>query len=257
MTWLSAVAHGLGETDVLLADINWQLENGFDYYQTHLHPELNKVRATDAILTLSTLVHNNLEDGRNVYATPVARDVTLAAYGNLFTFTADPAVDARPLAARIGTLAPGTPYVLAVLAPYPDLVFDAQELADASRLLTGNTTTLGREPSYTVIAGRLGDRPSFVRRSDLPWREQVTIRRGVRLDVRMESWIPPDTIRRAGFGHVIAGRRHVLTLERGVSFVALSPSGEPVLATYASSLFAPLARYRVTLTPGAWPAGGP
>ena len=85
--------------------------------------------------------------------------LTLAAYGDLFTFTADPAVDARPLAARIGTLAPGTPYVLAVLAPYPDLVFDAQELADASRLLTGNTTTLGREPSYTVIAGRAGRAP--------------------------------------------------------------------------------------------------
>jgi hypothetical protein len=255
-TWLTAVAHGLGEPDVLLADVNWQLENGFDYYQTHLHPELNMVRATDAILTLSTLVHNNLEDGRNVYATPVARDVARAAYGDLFTFTADPAVDARPLAARIGTLAPGTPYVLAVLAPYPDLVFDSQELTDASRLLTGSTTTLGREPSYTVIAGRLGERPSFVRRSDLPWREQLTID-GVRLDVRMESWIPADTIRRAGFGHVIAGRRHVLTLERGVSLVALSPSGKPVLATYASSLFAPLARYRVTLTPGAWPAGGP
>ncbi len=74
VTWLSAVAHGLGEPDVLLADVNWQLENGFDYYQRHLHPELNMVRATDAILTLSTLVHNNLEDGRNVYATPVARD---------------------------------------------------------------------------------------------------------------------------------------------------------------------------------------
>jgi hypothetical protein len=256
VTWLSAVAHGLGEPDVLLADVNWQLENGFDYYQRHLHPELNKVRAADTILTLSTLVHNNIEDGRNVYATPLARDVTLAAYGDLFTFTADPAVDTRPLAVRIGTLAPGTPYVLAVLAPYPDLPFDAQELGDASRLLTGNTTTLGHEPTYTVIAGRLGEYPSFVRRSDLPWREQVTID-GVRLDVRMESWIPPDTIRRAGFGHVIAGRRHVLTVERGVSLVALSPSGEPVLATYASSLFAPLARYRVTLTPGAWPAGGP
>jgi len=256
VTWLSTIAQGLGEPDVLLADVNWQLENGFDYYQTHLNPALNKVRAIDAILTLSTVVHNNLEDGRNVYATPVARDVTRAAYGDLFTFSVDPAVDARPLAARIGALTPGTPYVLAVLAPYPDLVFDAEELATASRLLTGNTTTLGREPSYTVIAGRLGEHPSFVRRSDMPWREQVTID-GVRLDVRMESWIPADTIRRAGFGHVIAGRRHVLTLERGVSLVALSRSGEPVFATYASSLFAPLARYRVTLTPGAWPAGGP
>ena len=55
VTWLSTLAHGLGEPDVLLADVNWQLENGFDYYQTHLHPELNMVRATDAVLTLSRL----------------------------------------------------------------------------------------------------------------------------------------------------------------------------------------------------------
>ena len=254
--WLSAVAHGLGVQDVLLADVNWQLQNGFDYYQTHLHPELNMVRATDAILTLSSLVHHNLEDGRHVYATPVARDVTLAAYGDLFTFTADPTVDARPLVDRVRGLRPGTPYVLAVLAPYPDLVFDADELGNASRLLTGNTTTLGKEPSYTVIAGRVGERPSLVRKLDVPWRERVTID-SVTLDVRMESWIPADTIRRAGFGQVIAGRRHVLTLERGVSFVAVSPSGEPALATYASSLYAPLPRYRVTPTPGAWPAGGP
>jgi transmembrane protein TMEM260 (protein O-mannosyltransferase) len=254
VAWLSAVARGLGEPDVLLADVNWQLGNGFDYYQKHLHPELNMVRATDAILTLSTLVHNNLEDGRHVYATPVARAVTLAAYGDLFTFTADPAVDARPLSQRIAALPAGTPYVLALLAPYPDLVFDTQELADACRLLTKGTTILGHEPSYTVMAGRVGEQPSFVRRSDLPWREAID---DVWLDVRMESWIPPDTIRRAGFGHVIAGRRHVLTLERGVSFIALSGSGEPVLATYASSLFAPLPRFRVTLTPGAWPAGGP
>src|SRR5262245_46313579 len=142
------------------------------------------VRATDAILTLSTLVHNNLEDGRNVYATPVARAVTLAAYGDLFTFTADPAIAARPLAQRIAALQLGTPYVLAVLAPYPDLAFDTQELGDASRQLTNNTTILGREPSYTVVAGRVGEPPSFVRRADLPWREQVVID-GVRLDVRM------------------------------------------------------------------------
>ena len=59
----------------------------------------------------------------------------------------------------------------------------------------------------------------------------------------MESWLPPDTMRRAGFGHVIANRTHVLTLERGVSVVTLGASGRVVQATYASGLFAPLRRH--------------
>jgi hypothetical protein len=54
----------------------------------------------------------------------------------------------------------------------------------------------------------------------------------------MESWLPTDTIRRAGFGHVVVGRRHALTLERGLNFVTL-PAGEPV---YGSGLFAPVPR---------------
>ena len=253
--WLSTLAHGLDERAVLLGDVNWQLENGFDYYQRHLHPELNLGHATDLILTLPSLIHDNLTDGRAVFATPAARDLTVAAYGTLFTFTADPSVDARPLVERLGALAPDAIYVLAVLAPYPDLVFDQQELSDASRRLTGATAILRREPSYTVIAGRSGQRPLLDRRSDLPWRDQVTVG-GVTLDVRMESWLPADTIRRAGFGQVLAGRRHVLTLERGVSLVVLSARGDPLVATYASSLFAPLARYRVTLPPGAWPERG-
>jgi hypothetical protein len=63
----------------------------------------------------------------------------------------------------------------------------------------------------------------------------------------MESWLASDTIRRAGFGQVVANRKHVLIVERGVSVVALAPDGTPRLTTYASSLFAPLPRYRVVL----------
>ena len=36
----------------------------------------------------------------------------------------------------------------------------------------------------------------------------------------MESWLAADTIRRMGFGHVVAAHRHTLIVERGVSFVA-------------------------------------
>jgi hypothetical protein len=66
----------------------------------------------------------------------------------------------------------------------------------------------------------------------------------------MESWLPPDTMRRAGFGHVIADRHHVLTLERGVSVVALGENGRTRLAGYASGLFAPEPRFRIRAVPG-------
>jgi hypothetical protein len=244
--WLSAVAANLGPRDLLLGDVNWQLENGFDYYQRRLHPELNLTRATDTILTLPFLVRGNIADGRVVYATPIARKVARAAYGDMFAFEPDPATDSRPLAARLSGLPPGTLYVLAVLSPYSDLAFDQQELADATRLLTAGTAILGREASYTLIAGRVGERPVLDRREDFPWRTQVTIS-GVDLDLRMESWLASDTIRRAGFGQVVANRKHVLIVERGVSVVALAPDGTPRLMTYASSLFAPLPRYRVVL----------
>jgi hypothetical protein len=58
-------------------------------------------------------------------------------------------------------------------------------------------------------------------------------------------------MRRAGFGHVIVNRRHVLTLERGVSLVALGENGDTRLAGYASGLYAPEPRFRIRARPGA------
>ena len=56
-TWLDgADPWASASRTLLLADVNWQLENGLDYYRRHLHPELNAVRAARRILTLSTLV---------------------------------------------------------------------------------------------------------------------------------------------------------------------------------------------------------
>jgi len=61
----------------------------------------------------------------------------------------------------------------------------------------------------------------------------------------MESWLAFDTIRRMGFAQVVAGHRHALIVERGVSFVALDGSGRPIQSTYAASLFAPPLRYLI------------
>jgi hypothetical protein len=59
----------------------------------------------------------------------------------------------------------------------------------------------------------------------------------------MESWLEFDTIRRMGFGHVIARRRHTLIVERGISFVAFDEAGRAVRTVYAANIFAPESRY--------------
>ena len=97
------------------------------------------------------------------------------------------------------------------------------------------------------MVGRVGERPVLIESQDRPYRIRVRIE-PYDFDVRMESWLPTDTIRRAGFGHVVVNRQHVLTLERGLSFVALGPGGGPI---YGSGLFAPLARRLVRLSESA------
>jgi hypothetical protein len=248
--WLDDLTAGLGEHDLLLADLNWQLDNGLDYYVRHLRPDLNVVRAAHRVLSLPVLVSDNLEAGRTVVATPVAKDLTRAAYGDLFAFEPDPRAPVRPLIERLGPLPDGSVYVVALLAPYRDLPFDTEELDRATAALTGGAASLKAGPSYQVLAGRVGEPPLLSRTDDRPFRTALAI--GERqLDIRMESWLPADTMRRAGFGQVIVGRRRMLTLERGVSVLLLRPDGTWV-ATYASSLFAPLGRYRL-IRPGAGP----
>jgi hypothetical protein len=94
---------------------------------------------------------------------------------------------------------------------------------------------------YTAVVGRVGEKPVLIESQNRPYRVRLRVE-SYDFDVRMESWLPTDTIRRAGFGHVIVNRQHALTLERGLSFVALGPSGGPF---YSSGLFAPLTRHLV------------
>jgi Protein O-mannosyl-transferase TMEM260-like len=246
--WLNAVTRGLSDRALLVGDVNWQLENGLDYYSRRLRPDLNVIRAGGTLLTLPFLIHDNLAEGREVVATPLARERIRAAYGDLFTFRPDERDVVPPLTARLEGVSRGTPYVLTLLAPYPDLPFDRPELAEAVEFLTGGTATLGHEPSYTVLAGIVGARPTVDRRSDRPFRDRFHLG-SLDVDVRMESWLPTDTIRRAGFGHVVVGRQHALTVERGVSVVTLPEDGPAPRTEYASGLLAPLPRFRVSMTP--------
>ncbi len=246
--WLDELTRGLDGNAVLLADINWQLDNGLDYYTRHLRPDLNIARVADRVQTLPLLIRDNLAAGRIVLMTPESRRIAEAAYGGLLTYTPEPSMQAPLLAARLQDLPAGSLYVIALLAPYRDLPFDAAELAEASRRLTGGAATLAEGPSYQVLAGRVGESPVLNRRQSQPVRTRVRIE-GIHVEVRMESWLPADTMRRAGFGHVIVNRRHALTLERGVSAVVMNSQGAVLGVDYASGLFAPLARVRVQLAP--------
>jgi hypothetical protein len=247
--WLDSLTSGLGSNALLLSDVNWQLDNGLDYYARHLRPDLNIARAADRALTLPMLVGDNLAAGRTVAMTPDSRHLAEAAYGPLFEFAPDSAVDARPIAERLGRIPEGAVYVLGQLAPYRDLPYDAAEARGLAQTLTGGAATLAETPSYQILAGVVGQPPALERRSAEPFRERLVLGR-LRLDIRMESWLPADTIRRAGFGHVVANRRHVLTLERGVSLVLLTPDGQVHQVAYASGLLAPLPRVLVRLRRG-------
>jgi hypothetical protein len=99
---------------------------------------------------------------------------------------------------------------------------------------------------YNIVAGRAGDKPTLLRSSNQPFRLSAVVA-GHDLDVRLECWLPADTIRRMGFGRVIVGRRPLLTLDRGVSVVALNPDGTAKGVEYGWTILAPQPRWIIPL----------
>jgi hypothetical protein len=172
------------------------------------------------------------------------------AYGSLYPIEPDPDASPASLTRRLASLPRGSVYVLALLRAYNDIPLDTAELAAAVSNLTDATATLRTDGVYTIMAGRTGEAPAIIKSEKEPFRLRLSVGT-VPLDIRMESWLPVDTMRRAGFGHVIVEHRHVFTLERGVSVVAFGPDRRPLVATYASGLFAPPTRFRIRARPSA------
>jgi hypothetical protein len=131
-----------------------------------------------------------------------------------------------------------------VLRPTGGFVIDYGDLDRAIRALTGGRAPTVQGPDYVVLAGRVGTAPVLFQASTDPFRRRVRLD-GVAVDVRMESWLAFDTIRRMGFGHVIANRHHSLIVERGISLVTLDDDGRPLRTAYAAGIFAPQPRYVV------------
>ena len=224
-------------------DTNWQVQNGFEYFMRERRPgvpwfytsELEWLVDGAAGERFQQLIDANVEVGREVITAP-------GVYQRLREVGYDgPKPDAPRdvFTDRVKSVAAGTPYVLGVLRPDRAYPIDTATWQSAWTWLSGGSVELPPARQFVVVVGRVGTRPLLVRASDQPYRLQTSVE-PFDLDIRMESWLPTDTIRRAGFGHVIVNRRHGLTLERGLSFLALAPDSGPI---YGSALFAPIPKY--------------
>jgi hypothetical protein len=229
---------------ILLTDMNWQVQNGLAYFAKVLHPEVAYTPMPDVLLEAPALVAYNRALGRDIALTERAAAELRAAYGPLLPVRPDPRVQIPSLSEIARDSPAGTRYVLCVLRPLRGLTLDTVEIAATLQTL-GDGTPLTLPPGdYAAVAGQIGAPPRLVTASQSPFRQRISVG-GVSVDIRMESWLAADTIRRMGFGHVIAGRRHALIVERGVSFVAFDDQGRPIRTAYASNIFAPQPRFLV------------
>ena len=65
------------------------------------------------------------------------------------------------------------------------------------------------------------------------------------VEVRMESWLSADTIRRMGFGHVVAGRHHASDRGAGCQLRGTRSHGTGDSDGYAANIFSPQPRYLI------------
>ena len=228
-------------------DSNWQVQNAFEYFMREYRPgipwfaseELKWLEWPGGRQRFNVFVSDNMKNGRNVIVAPRVYD---KVHSPPLSRSLHGPPDMMRFSDDVKSIRPGTPYVLAVLRPDPEYPLSTGALSHAWKALTTATAEPGVR-QYVVAAGRVGDRPELVVSEDLPYRVRLRIE-PYGIDIRMESWLPTDTIRRAGFGHVIVNRRHALTLERGISFIALGPGGKSI---YDSGLFAPIPKLNLTL----------
>jgi hypothetical protein len=245
----SAVVHALtagldDRRDILLTDLNWQIGNGLSYVAKEERPEIAYARLPDVFLYAPALVADNRAIGRSVVATPRARATLEAAYGPLLDITRDERVPVTGFADAVAAVVPGTRYVLCVLKPSGDLPVNTSELSTALATLTSNQAAPLPAGDYLAVAGIAGQAPDLVAAGDRPFRREFALN-GIRVEVRMDSWLVSDTIRRMGFGHVVVARQHTLIVERGVSFAAFDDHGTALRTAYASNIYGPQARYLI------------
>jgi hypothetical protein len=241
--WLRTFTAGLDERgQLLLVDLNWQAANGLSYYTSSLAPEVLVARIRDVLFYAPTLIRDNNDAGREVVLNAEADRLLKEAYGPLFDAVPDDPVVS--LSQRASTAPQGTRYVLCVLKPTHDFSIDVVELKSTVRRLTGGSDVNLPLDRYAAMAGIVGTPPDLVISGERPFTRTIRLQ-GVPVEIRMDSWLNADTIRRMGFGHVVARRQHALIVERGISLTAFGDDGAPLIQVYGSNLFADQPRYLV------------
>jgi hypothetical protein len=241
---VARIANGADEASaVIVSNMDWQSENALLYSSRWERRNLAWLRLADVLPQFPFFVRDNHSLGRDVVlTTDAARDV-VSAYGDLFPLEPIEPLANGSLAAAAAAIPRGAPYVLTLLTPTSDVSFDGMDYDAAVATLTGGRAPSRTGRAYDVLAGVAGERPSLHRAEERPFRQDVNVA-GDRLTVRMESWLPEDTFRRAGFGQVLLGRERLLIIERGASLVWLTASGNPHV-TYAAGLYAARPRFRI------------
>ena len=243
---VSRLALGINpQSGVLVTDLNWQIENALLYYSRWERRDIPWVRLPDVERHFPFLVRDNEAISRDVVLDAYATREVVGAFGPLFPIQPDPIRVSPDLLQQINGLARGTPYVLCVLTPPREESLDPKMFSEAVATLTGGRAVPASNRAYQLMAGFVGEAPLVTRSSDTPFRQQFGLL-GDPLTVRMESWLPSDTFRRAGFGHVLRGREHVLILERGMNLVWFNRDSRPSAPMYAASIYAPGERYRIS-----------
>lgn len=251
---VARVTQGLNARDTLLiSSLDWQSENALLYTARHSLRGLAWTRLADVLPHLPFLVEDNAAIGRSVVLTADAATAVVSAYGPLFPIVPNDGVRASSVADVAAQLPRGTPYVITVLPAAGGEAVNAAELATTLEALTGRPTP-HENSSYQVWAGTTGDRPTLTRAAMRPFRQTFTLG-GDPFTIRMESWLPDDTFRRAGFGRVLREREPVLTIERGISLLWFRTDGSPA-QLYASGLYAPRPRFRIPARTAIFAHGG-
>jgi hypothetical protein len=246
---LEALTAGLDDRrSILISDLNWQLQNGLNYFVHFDRPEVAVAVLPEVAAHATVLIRDNLAIGRDIVATDRAMALLGAAHGPLLNARADQRVARQSLRDVVRELRPGTRYVLCYIRPSREFVVDESALAESLEILAGRRLDSFARHDFSAMAGIVGLEPRLVSGSNRPFRERTSLD-GVPVEIRMESWLVFDMIRRMGFGQVVAGRSHALIVERGLSFAAFDATGQPIRTAYDANIFMPQSRYLITMTP--------
>jgi hypothetical protein len=232
---VAGLTRGLdGQRTVLVSGLNWDQETALQYASRYLTTRLSWTCLDDVLPHAPAFVADNHDIGRDVVL-----DATAAAAITARHHIEQPLLAEAPLAGSlieaVARMPPGTPYVLTVLSPIQAFPVDRAELDAALTRLSGGRVTSLADARIFVLSGLSAAPPSVAWTADRPFERDLSLL-GDRLSVRIDGWIPVETFRRGGFGHVIAGRERLMFIERGISLLWLAAEGPRVL--YAAGPYA-------------------